>query len=110
MRSAEPIGHGEVLEGLWKSAATQRLAHAFGFFGPPGVGKFLAAERLVLGLVCATGPGAPCLVCGPCKRALSGSHPDVLVLDPVEQEVEEIYMSWITPRDEPDKEKRIAGG
>lgn len=110
MRSAEPVGHGELLAGMWNAARGQRLAHAFGFFGPPGVGKFLAAERLVLGLVCATGPGAPCLSCGACKRALSGTHPDVLVLDPVEREVEEIYMSWITPRDEPDKDKRPAGG
>ncbi len=110
MRSAEPVGHGALLAGLWNAARAQRLAHAFGFFGPPGVGKFLAAERLVLGLVCASGPGAPCLACGACKRALAGTHPDVLVLDPVTQEVEEIYMSWITPRDEPDKDKRPAGG
>lgn len=110
MRSAEPLGHAAVIEGLWNAARGERLAHAFGFFGPPGVGKFLAAERLVLGLVCASGPGAPCLSCGACKRALSGSHPDVLVLDPVEQEVEEIYMAWITPRDEPDKDKRPPGG
>jgi len=110
VRSAEPVGHGELLAGMWNAARGQRLAHAFGFFGPPGVGKFLAAERLVLGLLCAHGPGTPCLVCGACKRALSGTHPDVLVLDPVEREVEEIYMSWITPRDEPDKDKRPAGG
>ncbi|MCY2961457.1 MAG: hypothetical protein NTY35_14945 [Planctomycetota bacterium] len=110
MRSAEPVGHGALLAGMWNAARAQRLAHAFGFFGPPGVGKFLAAERLVLGLVCASGPGVPCLVCGACKRALAGTHPDVLVLDPVTQEVEEIYMSWITPRDEPDKEKRPPGG
>ncbi len=110
MRSTEPVGHGVLLSGMWNAARAQRLAHAFGFFGPPGVGKFLAAERLVLGLVCADGPGVPCLVCGACKRALAGSHPDVLVLDPVEQEVEEIYMAWITPRDEPDKDKRPVGG
>lgn len=110
MRSTEPVGHGVLLEGLWNAARTQRLAHAFGFFGPPGIGKFLAAERLVLGLVCASGPGVPCLACGACKRALSGTHPDILVLDPVEQEVEEIYMAWITPRDEPDKDKRPVGG
>ncbi len=110
MRSTEPLGHGAVLEGLWNSARAGRLAHAFGFFGPPGVGKFLAAERLVLGLLCATGPGVPCLACGPCKRALSGSHPDALVLDPVARELEDIPMSWISPREEPDKDKRPPGG
>lgn len=110
MRSTEPLGHAAILEGLWNAASAGRLAHAFGFFGPAGVGKFLAAERLVLGLLCATGPGAPCLVCGPCKRALSNSHPDALVLDPHERDLEEIPMSWITPREEPDKEKRPVGG
>ncbi len=110
MRAVELFGHGPVIEGLWRAARGQRLAHALAFFGPPGVGKFLAAERLVLGLVCQRGPGDPCLVCGPCKRALSGSHPDVLVLDPVEREVEEIPIAWITPRDEPDKDRRPPGG
>ncbi len=110
MRSTEPLGHAAILEGLWTAAAAGRLAHAFGFFGPPGVGKFLAAERLVLGLLCASGPGAPCLACGPCKRALSNSHPDALVLDPFERQLEEIPMSWITPREEPDKDKRPVGG
>ncbi len=110
MRSTEPRGHGAILEGMWNAARTGRLAHAFGFFGPDGVGKYLAAERLVLGLVCASGPGAPCLTCGACKRAISGSHPDILVLDPVSADVEEIYMAWITPRDEPDKDKRPVGG
>lgn len=110
MRSTEPRGHGPILAGMWNAARTGRLAHAFGFFGPDGVGKYLAAERLVLGLVCASGPGAPCLACGACKRAISGSHPDILVLDPVSADVEEIYMAWITPRDEPDKDKRPVGG
>lgn len=110
MRSTEPRGHGAILEGMWNAARTGRLAHAFGFFGPDGVGKYLAAEHLVLGLVCAKGPGAPCLACSACKRAISGSHPDVLVLDPVSADVEEIYMAWITPRDEPDKDKRPVGG
>jgi len=110
VRALELLGHGPVIEGLWRAARGQRLAHALGFFGPPGVGKFLAAERLVLGLVCQNGPGEPCLACGPCKRALSGSHPDVLVLDPVERELEEITIAWISPRDEPDKEKRPPGG
>jgi DNA polymerase-3 subunit delta' len=110
VRAAELLGHGPVIEGLWRAARSDRLAHALGFFGPPGVGKFLAAERLVLGLVCRSGPGEPCLSCGPCKRALSDAHPDVLVLDPLEREIEEIPIAWITPRDEPDKDRRPPGG
>ncbi|MBL8860645.1 MAG: hypothetical protein JNK02_01420 [Planctomycetes bacterium] len=110
MRSAEPLGHGALLAGLWSAARAGRLAHAFGFFGPAGSGKFLAAERLALGLLCAAGPAAPCLACGACRRALAGSHPDLLVLDPLEAGLEELPLSWITPREEPEKEKRPPGG
>ncbi len=100
MRSAEVLGHAATLEGLWRSARGGRLAHALWFIGPAGVGKFLAAERLVLGLLCARGPGAPCLACGPCRRALSGSHPDVHVIDPGAHDSEIIPVGWITPREE----------
>ena len=82
MRCVEAIGHELVLEGLWRAARAKRLAHALCFVGPEGVGKFLSAERLALGLVCARGIGAPCGTCGPCKRAQSDSHPDIFVIDP----------------------------
>ena len=59
MRVDELVGHGAVLEGLWAAAARRRLGHALCFEGPPGVGKFLAALRLVNGLVCERGPAAP---------------------------------------------------
>jgi DNA polymerase-3 subunit delta' len=99
VRSDELLGHGPILEGLWRAAGERRLAHALGFFGPGGVGKFLAAERLVLGLVCAGGPGAPCLACGPCRRALSGTHPDVLVLDAQAEDEEVLRVERIAARE-----------
>lgn len=91
MRCVEPIGHATVLEGLWSAARAKRLAHALCFVGPSGAGKFLAAEWLAMGLLCARGPSAPCGECGACKRAKIDSHPDVFVVevDPEESE-------WIT--------------
>jgi len=100
VRSLEPLGHAAVLEGLWTAARAGRLAHALLFSGPSGAGKFLAAERLTLGLLCARGPGAPCLACGPCKRALADHHPDVFVVDPEAEGEEEIKLQRIAPRAE----------
>ena len=81
MRFEEPVGHASVIEGLWRAARAEHLAHALCFAGPAGVGKFLAAEWLALGLLCARGIGPPCGSCGPCKRARADSHPDVFVID-----------------------------
>lgn len=98
MRCAEAIGHELVLDGLWRAARARRLAHALCFVGPEGVGKFLAAERLALGLVCARGIGAPCGTCGPCKRAQSDSHPDIFLIDPTIEGLESISIGHVTPR------------
>ena len=59
MLGDELVGHGEVLDGLWRAAALDRLPHALTFEGPAGVGKFLAARRLAAGLLCERGPAAP---------------------------------------------------
>lgn len=106
MRDLAPIGHGAVLDGLWNAARAGRLAHALLFSGPEGVGKFLAAERLATGLLCARGSGAPgspagaapCGTCGPCKRVRADAHPDLFVIDPLEHELESIPIAWVTPR------------
>jgi DNA polymerase-3 subunit delta' len=91
VRCEAPLGHAATIAGLWKAARADRLAHALCFVGAAGIGKFLAAEWLALGLLCERGPvrdrgrenepEAPCGSCGACKRARAGSHPDVFVLD-----------------------------
>lgn len=101
MRWIEPRGHERVLAGLWRAASERRLAHALCFSGPHGVGKFLSAEWLTAGLLCARGPGAdgaPCGSCGPCRRVRADSHPDVFVIDPIAEGEEEIKVQRIAPR------------
>lgn len=90
--------HERTLASLWRAAGRRRLAHAISFEGPAGVGKFRAGLRLVAGLLCAQGPGAPCGSCGPCKRFAADSHPDLYVLDPEELELEQIPVHYMTPR------------
>ena len=92
-----PKTHGDVLLGLWKSAADGRLPHALLFSGPSGVGKFLSAGWFAAGLLCARGPGEPCLTCGPCKRVRSGSHPDLFVVDAAASGQDQLTIAFITP-------------
>ncbi len=107
LASAVARGHEHVVEGLWRAAREDRLAHALGFFGPPGVGKFRAAMHFAMGLLCKREgaaaeelPGAPCGRCGPCRRFARGAHPDVFVLDPVERGLETLKISHLIERDQ----------
>jgi DNA polymerase III delta' subunit len=103
VRCDPPLVHGAVLDGLWRAARAGRLAHALAFEGPGGVGKFLTAKRLALGLLCVDGPGDPCGGCGPCKRVTSGdrlgNHPDLHVVDAVLEDEEQIKVERIAERD-----------
>jgi DNA polymerase-3 subunit delta' len=99
VRRELPRGHADVVDGLFAAAKNRRLAHALLFAGPDGIGKFLAAERLAAGLLCAQGPGRPCGVCGPEKRLDAGSHPDFLAIDPDSEGEEEIRIGRITYRE-----------
>jgi DNA polymerase III subunit delta' len=99
VRCEEPTGHVETLEGLLRAARERRLAHALLFTGPEGIGKFLGAEWLAFGLLCAQGPARPCGSCGPCKRMKAGAHPDFLAIDPDLEGEEEIRIGRITYRE-----------
>ena len=89
MQVFEPVGHAGAVRSLWHAAEVGRLPHALCFEGPEGIGKFRAALWFAAGLLCSEGPGEPCGACGPCKRVSSGgaggNHPDLLVIDPIEE-------------------------
>lgn len=106
-RPAPPRGHLERIRGLWRSSDVGRLPHALLIHGPRGIGKYRSARYLALGLFCqdeARRDLGPCGACGPCKRFLSGSHPDAFAVDPVLEEREIIPISRIAARDEGSKE------
>jgi DNA polymerase-3 subunit delta' len=100
-----PLRHDAVVRGLWRAAAAERLPHALLFHGRRGIGKYRAARWLAQGLFCARGVpagsgGEPCGACGPCRRFLSGNHPDVLAIDPVETQAETLRLHWLVRRDD----------
>jgi DNA polymerase III subunit delta' len=98
-RPARPLGHGPLLEGLWRAAADGRLPHGLLLRGARGVGKFLSARWLAAGLFCKHGPGWPCGECGPCKRAWSGNHPDLFVVDAPAVGQDAITIAFVTHRE-----------
>jgi DNA polymerase-3 subunit delta' len=71
--------------GLLKSSIEQgRVAHAYLFAGPAGVGKGLVAREFAKALNCEAGPGRPepCGKCLSCRKIDHGTHPDVLWFRP----------------------------
>jgi DNA polymerase III subunit delta' len=59
-------------------AAARRPVHAFLLHGPPGSGKRAAAQGLAAALLC---PSGGCGACNSCRRALAGTHPDLVVVE-----------------------------
>jgi len=75
--------------GYLKAALSRgRLAHAYLFFGPEGVGKESVTRALAAVLNCADlqEDGDACGVCPSCKRLAAGTHPDFLVIRPTSKE------------------------
>ena len=76
------VGQEFVVATLRGAIERRRIAHAFLFSGPRGVGKTSAARVLARALNCATGPTPePCNNCNQCKEIVSGSALDVIEID-----------------------------
>ncbi len=74
------IGHDRQKEVLRKALHHQRLAHAYLFEGPDGVGKKLMALALARALFCENGEG--CGDCPACRKVDHLNHPDLHTLSP----------------------------
>lgn len=78
----EILDQSDVINVLRGAVATQRIAHAFLFHGPPGVGKRAVALEFTRTLQCETGTDEACGTCRPCDKVKRLIHPDVQVLLP----------------------------
>ena len=67
---------------LRRAISSGKLAGAYLFTGPPGVGKATTALALAAALNCERADGDACGTCSACTRIASGNHPDVLRLAP----------------------------
>ncbi|MBC8208577.1 MAG: DNA polymerase III subunit delta' [Desulfobulbaceae bacterium] len=78
------LGQEKAYRLLERGLISDRLAHAYLFRGPDGVGKRLFAQRLAARVNCADPQGlSPCGNCVSCRKFLSNNHPDFQVISPV---------------------------
>ena len=81
-RFTDVIGQVGATRTLQNAIASDRLAQAFVFAGPRGVGKTTTARILARALNCDGGPTAdPCGACDPCVEIADGRDIDVLEID-----------------------------
>ncbi|GDY13078.1 hypothetical protein LBMAG53_19560 [Planctomycetota bacterium] len=85
---AEVAGQDAVARTLANAIRKQRIAHAYLFTGPRGVGKTSMARILAKALTCIGADGqneaptaTPCGVCQHCRMVTDSVHPDVAEID-----------------------------
>ena len=74
------LGHERQKEILRRALANGRLAHAYLFSGPDGIGKRLMALALARAVVCLEQRG--CGHCQACRKIDHQNHPDLHMLEP----------------------------
>ena len=83
MRFEDISGQDRAVNILRGQLDNDRIAHAYIFLGPEGVGRKKTALELAAALNCEKGAGreAPCGECAPCVKVTRMVHPDVHVVD-----------------------------
>lgn len=81
-RFDEVIGQEHITQTLKNAILAKRIAHAYLFSGPRGIGKTTTARIFSKGLNCINGPTVePCQNCIPCKEITQGNSVDVFEID-----------------------------
>jgi len=84
-------GHDAVVQLFARAIERGRLAHAYLFAGPAGIGKRLFAGELAKALLCETNPPEKlqaCDRCAACIQVAAGTHPDFFAVGRPEESLE----------------------
>jgi len=76
------IDQQRVIDTIQRSLEQERVAHAYLFHGPDGVGKRAVALAMARALECRNRAAVPCEDCTDCRKTRRMVHPDVHVLFP----------------------------
>ena len=78
------IGHQQIVEQLQHTVASDRIAGAYLFVGPTGVGKETVARYFAQLIFCQQNAQPPtvCGTCLACRKVDSGNHPDLQFIRP----------------------------
>ena len=84
MPFAQIRGQEKAIAILRNALGNDRLAHAYLFIGPEGVGKRLTALTLAKAMNCQSPPepGDCCEKCSPCIKVNSSNHADIIAVEP----------------------------
>jgi hypothetical protein len=85
LSSPWPKGQEHLLEKLGPLVLASKLAPVVLIYGKRGIGKSKFLGRLASLLFCES--RSACGVCGSCNMVVSGIHPDVLIVDPLEKQL-----------------------
>ncbi|MGE5717319.1 MAG: DNA polymerase III subunit gamma/tau [Acidobacteriota bacterium] len=81
---ADVVGQDEIVRALTNAVSADRLAHAYLFSGPRGVGKTTTARLLAAAINCSSSDrptATPCGRCASCVEVLEGRSLDTLEID-----------------------------
>ena len=81
---------------LRRAIENGRLAHAFVFAGPAGVGKRTTALALARAMLCPEHPNVGCGTCIDCRLVGAGSHPDLFLEDLAAAQAERATASMLS--------------
>ncbi len=99
------LGNQDLKRRLSASFQSGRSSHCYLLCGPVGSGKHTLAGILSAALQC-EGASVPCGQCSSCRKARSGSHPDIITIDDPEKKTVSVDLirqlqadAWIRPNE-----------
>ena len=76
------LGHSQPVRVLRQAIQNDRMAHAYLFAGPDGIGKRTCAYAFGAAVNCELNSDHACGVCSSCRKIIDGNYPDFMLIEP----------------------------